>query len=83
MNEKFFNCSQIFKECDKVSEKELDIIKKYSPEYKRHDDPANGYVAFALNFDDGDTADDLVWELNEVDDLWFVGDENEEYVFVD
>lgn len=84
-----YDCSEIFKEGEnvEVSQREFDIIKKYSPEYKCNDDKANGYFAIALDFLDYDKAMELVDELNNIDSSkpseWFVGDEDEEYVFVD
>lgn len=81
-----YDCSEIFKDFDeggKVTQNELNIIKKYSPDYKEYEDEANGYTAFALNFFDEDKAFDLVDELNNISNGWYVGDKDEEYVFVD
>ena len=85
-NYRVYDCSEIFKEYNgdtvEVSETELKLIKTYSPDYKTYDDTANGYMAFALDFKDEDKAFELVDKLNEISDEWFVGDETEEYVFV-
>jgi len=81
-----YDCSEIFKDFEEggeVTEQEIELIKKYSPEYKYNEDEANGYTAFALNFFDKDKAWDLVLELDELSDGWYLGDEDEEYVFVD
>ena len=40
------------------------------------------FVAFALTIT-REKADELVGKLNEITDCWFLGDENEEYVFID
>lgn len=76
--------TEIFKEHPEglVRMEEVDLIKQASPEYRFHTDIANGYVAFALAVT-RKKADELVNELNKITDCWFLGDENEEYVFID
>ena len=79
------NNVEIFKECDNclMQVRELELIQKYSPKYKYYEDFANGYIAFALDVD-RNKADELVDELIEVSggSAWYLGDEEEEYVFV-
>ena len=74
---------EIFKEHTDglVRMEEVDLITQTSPNYKFYTDLANGYVAFALTIT-REKADELVGKLNEITDCWFLGDENEEYVFV-
>ena len=68
--------------------KEVDAIQRVSPSYKFCEDLANELVAFALEFDDDDKADELVTQLNEIceskgmEASWYLGDPDEEYVFV-
>jgi hypothetical protein len=65
-----------------VTKEEWDKIKSLvGDEYRYYDDKANDYFAIALLVD-FDTADTLVDELNEINECWFVGDPDEEYVFV-
>ena len=78
-----YNCSEIFKESLNVTEEEINVIKKFSQEYKYNQDKANGYTAFALDFDDESKANKLVCELNNINDDWYVGDQDEEYVFTE
>lgn len=80
---------EIFKQCEggKLTMKEMEIISKLY--YRYNDDRAQGYVAFALNITDREEAFDIVDRLNEVAEsngegaCWWVGDEEEEYVFTD
>lgn len=86
-----YNCSEIFKETETglLTMKEVDAIQRVSPSYKFCEDLANGIVAFALDFKDEEKADELVDTLNEICESkgmpcdWYLGDEDEEYVFVD
>lgn len=54
-----------------------------------HDDRANEYIAVAVELTDRDAAFALVDRLNEIsvnaggDADWYVGDEDEEYVYVE
>lgn len=51
--------------------------------YAYFEDNANGYLAFALDLENRDQAFEFVDILNEIGEpCWYVGDENEEYVFV-
>ena len=80
---------EIFKECEdgKLSMEEVAVIKDIY--YRYFNDRANGYVAFALsNFYSREDADNFVDKLNDIcvklgeEPNWFLGDEEEEYVFV-
>lgn len=81
--------TQIYKELagGEVTEEELEMIKTASNgAYKMYRDEANGYTAFS--FSDYDQKEDrlfgdlLIFHLKDLNDFWFLGDENEEYVFV-
>lgn len=66
-----------------VSNEELATIKKFCPIIKMYNDTANELTAFHLNCDDV-IAEDIVDALNEINDgngKWYVGDEQEEYVY--
>lgn len=86
-----YKCSEIFKVTSSglLTMKEVDAIQRVSPSYKFNEDLANGIVAFALDFKDEKVADVLVSQLNEICEdknmspNWYVGDEDEEYVFTD
>lgn len=69
-----------------VTKEEWDKVKALvGDNYRYCDDQANGYFAIALPMVDYDTADQLVNELNNMLDdeqCWYVGDPDEEYVFV-
>ncbi len=86
---RYFNGVQIFKQCQdgRLTMKEVQIISEQ--EYRHNDDRANGYVAFALDLADREAAFDIVDRLNEVaeangeESCWWVGDEDEEYVFTE
>ena len=68
-----------------VSDEELETIKKFCPIIKMYNDTANELTAFHLDCD-VDTAEDIVNALNEMNDgdaEWYLGDEQEEYVYVD
>lgn len=84
---------EIFKECEdgKLTMEEVDLILIVSGKsFKFYNDRANGYIAFALDETrcDRTDADILVNILNELcermhnEPNWFLGDEGEEYVFV-
>lgn len=75
-----------------LSVREMELITEVSPKYSYNSDYANEILCFALSID-RDTAEGLVDQLNEIvwDDeettdhnsgLWYLGDEDEEYVFV-
>lgn len=70
-----------------VSDEELETIKKVCPIIKMYNDTANEYTAFDLDCD-AETADNLVDTLNELaenngeEGLWYFGDEQDEYVYV-
>lgn len=80
---------EIYKENEDglLSMEEVEVIAGHVNDYKYNTDRANGYVAFALSGVSRDEADALVSELNEISQeiggAWFLGDEDEEYVFVD
>lgn len=68
-----------------VSDKELETIKKFCPIIKMYNDWQNELTAFHLNCDD-DTAEEIVdtlIELNNDDGEWYIGDERDEYVYID
>lgn len=68
-----------------VSDEELETIKKFCPIIKIYNDTASELTAFHLKCDD-ETADEIVDALNEInedDGEWYVGDEQDEYVYVD
>jgi hypothetical protein len=80
---------EIFKTCTfnkdghaPMSFVESELIIKGCKSYRYYEDCANDMIAFALDLNRED-ADKLVNELNEIDDSWYLGDEDEEYVFVD
>lgn len=67
---------------------EAELLKERCPRYCFYVDRANGYIAFCVSSFTMDDANELVDELNEICEEhgqtanWFVGDEGEEYVFV-
>ena len=66
-----------------VSDEELETIKEFCPIIKMYNDTANEMTAFHLDCDD-DTAEDIVDALNEMTDgygEWYIGDEQDEYVY--
>lgn len=66
-----------------VSDEELETIKKFCPIIKMYNDTANELTAFHLECDDN-TAEDIVDALNEMNDgdgEWYIGDEQDEYVY--
>lgn len=73
---------EIFKESEyHLSVAEAKIIIPVMQAY--YEDKANGYLAFALNLKSRDQAFDLVDALNDLgESCWNVGDEDEEYVFI-
>ena len=83
-----YNCSEIFKEGITLTMKEVDAILISSPSFKFYEDNANGIVAFALEYNDDEKADNLVDRLNQICESngrpadWYLGDKDEEYVFV-
>ena len=78
---------EIFKENEDglLSMQEVETIQKSVSGYRYRTDRANGYVAFALDGITRAEADTLVNTLNQVSQeiggAWFLGDEDEEYVF--
>lgn len=90
-NKTMFNV-EIFKECEdcKLRPTEMDLIMQWSDNsFRFYEDYANGYVAFALANCDREDADNLVGRLNRrcerkgEEPNWYLGEEGEEYVFVD
>jgi ACT domain-containing protein len=83
-----YNCSEIFKEGTTLTMKEVNAIMVSSPSFKFYEDNANGIVAFALEYNDEEKADELVDNLNKICEEkglgadWYLGDNEEEYVFV-
>ena len=79
--------TEIYKDNDVVTETEVAKILEFCEIYGRYNDTANSLVAFDLKCDD-DTAEKIVDTLNEMaenngeDGLWYIGDETEEYVYV-
>ena len=82
--------TEIFKQDadGKMLFQEAELLKDKCPRYCFYVDRANGYIAFYLNNVSREDASNLVDELNAICDEhkqvtnWFVGDEDEEYVFV-
>ena len=74
---------EIFKESDFVLDTELSTIKSFCDVVSRFDDDANGIIAFHLNCGT-ELAEDIVDELNKDLDnpSWYVGADDEEYVYV-
>lgn len=73
---------EIFKESESVKKEELDIINSFCNIIRIHEDTANGIIAFHLDCKSRYVADTIVDTLNENFDGWYLGDENEEYVYV-
>lgn len=71
-----------------VTEKEWEVIKEtVGNDYRTYDDKANDLYAIAIPLND-DNADNLVQRLNELCEnedewCWYLGDTEEEYVFID
>ena len=74
---------EIFKESDFVLDTELSTIKSFCDVVSRFDDDANRIIAFHLNCG-MELAEDIVDELNKDLDKpsWYVGADDEEYVYV-
>ena len=83
------NRSEILKKGMTLTMKEVHTIMTNSPSFRFYEDNANGIVAFALGYNDEEKASGLVDELNKSCEErglkadWFLGDSEEEYVFVD
>lgn len=74
---------EIFKESESVEKAELDIINSFCNIIRIYEDTANGIVAFHLDCKSRYVANTIVDALNEEFDDWYLGDEDEEYVYVD
>lgn len=82
--------TQIFKELagGEVTDAELALLDKNAKDrYRWYRDEANGYIAFSFcDYDqkrDDTFGNNLVDALNKLgSDCWYLGNENEEYVFV-
>lgn len=73
---------EIYKDTDCLLSAEYDYIEKKVEIRGNYCDTANELFAFALNCND-ETAENLVDELNEkFGNHWYIGDDEEEYVFV-
>ena len=73
---------EIFKESESVGKEELDIINQFCNIIRIYEDTANGIIAFHLDCKSRYVADTIVDTLNEKFDGWYLGDEDEEYVYV-
>ena len=74
---------EIFKENGSVEKEELDIINTFCNIIRIYEDTANDIVAFHLDCKSRYVAETIVDTLNEKFDNWYLGDEDEEYVYVD
>lgn len=79
--------SDVYIEDDYITEEEMKTIESVCKIKKVNNDTANEYTAFDLDCD-AETADNLVDTLNELaekngeEGLWYFGDEQDEYVYV-
>ena len=88
-----YDDTQIFKEGLQVTTEELDSLKSLTEgkDYRYYDDTANGIYAFSFNHSQRNDEDFGMGIVNALNDLaekkgdygcWFLGDLDEEYVFV-
>lgn len=77
------NNVEIYKEGFEVLQTELNIISSMTHINHRYNDTANEIIAFDLDCD-RNTAEDIVDVLNDNNEygLWYLGAEDEEYVYV-
>lgn len=73
---------EIFKESESVGKEELDIINTFCNIIRIYEDTANDIIAFHLDCKSRYVAETIVDTLNEKFDGWYLGDEDEEYVYV-